>query len=82
MIEVLFQGIRVDVNHDHNATDKLVNLAKQADYFIFAAASAKHQALYAITPHRRDLIYPEGKGAGSILNAFVARLQQPMSIDV
>ncbi|WP_318376085.1 protein DpdD [Enterobacter sp.] len=82
MIEMLFQGIRVDVNHDHTATDKLVNLAKQADYFIFAAASAKHQALYAITPHRRDLIYPEGKGAGSILNAFVARLQQPMSVDV
>lgn len=80
MIETLFKGVRVDVNHDHTATDKLVNLAKQADYFIFAAASAKHQALYAVTPHRRDLIYPEGKGAGSILNAFIAHVQQSMTV--
>lgn len=80
MIEALFKGVRVDVNHDHIATDKLVNLAKQADYFIFAATSAKHQALYAVTPHRRDLIYPKGKGAVSILNAFIAHVQQSMSV--
>lgn len=80
MIEALFQGIKVDVNHDHTATDKLVNLAKQADYFIFAASSAKHQALYAVTPYRRDLIYPEGKGAGSILNAFITRVQHAMNV--
>lgn len=81
MIEDLFQGIRVDVNHDHTATDKLVNLAKQVDYFIFTTASATHQALYAVTPHRRDLIYPEGKGASSIINAFVSHVQQPSNIE-
>ncbi|MEB6379681.1 hypothetical protein MXM41_12180 [Leclercia adecarboxylata] len=81
MIETLFQGIKVDINHDHTATDKLANLAKQADYFIFAAGSAKHQALYAVFQNRRDLIYPKGKGSSSILDAFMTHMQQSMTVE-
>ncbi|WP_350326840.1 protein DpdD [Pectobacterium aroidearum] len=76
MLETLFTGIRVDICHAHTATDKLVNQAKQADYFIFSAGSATHQAFYAVSAQRRDLIYPTGKGAGSMLNAFIAHVQQ------
>lgn len=74
-LETLFSGIKVDINHDHTATDKLIHLAKHADYFIFASGSAKHQALYAVTAFRRDLIYPLGKGGSSMLNAFLNSIQ-------
>ncbi|CNK94723.1 protein DpdD [Yersinia frederiksenii] len=76
MLETLFAGIRVEISHAHTATDKLVNQAKQADYFIFSAGSATHQAFYAVSAQRRDIIYPTGKGAGSMLNAFIAHVQQ------
>ncbi|WP_233947980.1 protein DpdD [Pectobacterium versatile] len=76
MLETLFAGIRVEISHAHTATDKLVNQAKQADYFIFSAGSATHQAFYAVAAQRRDLIYPTGKGAGSMLHAFIAHVQQ------
>lgn len=76
MLETLFSGIRVETCHAHTATDKLVNQAKQADYFIFSAGSATHQAFYAVSAQRKDLIYPTGKGAGSMLNAFIAHVQQ------
>lgn len=76
MLETLFSGIRVETCHAHTATDKLVNQAKQADYFIFSSGSATHQAFYAVSAQRRDLIYPTGKGAGSMLNAFIAHVQQ------
>ncbi|WP_338464218.1 protein DpdD [Franconibacter daqui] len=75
MLETLFAGIRVEICHAHTATDKLVNQAKQADYFIFSAGSATHQAFYAVSAQRRHLIYPTGKGAGSMLNAFIAHVQ-------
>lgn len=76
MLETMFTGIKVEINHAHTATDKLVNQAKQADYFIFSAGSATHQAFYAVSAQRKDLIYPTGKGAGSMLNAFIEHVQQ------
>lgn len=80
MLETLFPGIRVEISHAHTATDKLINQAKQADYFIFSAGSATHQAFYAVSAQRRDLIYPIGKGAGSMLNAFIAHVQQVSAV--
>lgn len=76
MLETMFTGIKVEINHAHTATDKLVNQAKKADYFIFSAGSATHQAFYAVSAQRKDLIYPTGKGAGSMLNAFIEHVQQ------
>ena len=80
MLETLFPGIRVEISHAHTATDKLINQAKLADYFIFSAGSATHQAFYAVSAQRRDLIYPTGKGAGSMLNAFIAHVQQVSAV--
>ncbi|EMM9643902.1 hypothetical protein RG118_004320 [Providencia rettgeri] len=80
MLETLFPGIRVEISHAHTATDKLVNQAKQADYFIFSAGSATHQAFYAVSAQRRNLIYPIGKGAGSMISAFIAYIQQHYSV--
>lgn len=80
MLETLFPAIRVEISHAHTATNKLINQAKKADYFIFSADSATHQAFYAVSAQRRDLIYPKGKGAGSMLNAFIAHVQQATAV--
>ncbi|GAA5213745.1 protein DpdD [Corallincola platygyrae] len=67
----MFSQLTIDLNHDHVATASLQNLAGKADYFIFAWGSSKHQAFNAVTKIRRDLIYPQGKGSSSIVNAFL-----------
>ena len=74
VLENMFYGVRVELNHDHTATLGLTNLAKKADYFIFSSASSKHQAFYPVTKIRSDLIYPQGKGASSIVNAFLDKI--------
>jgi hypothetical protein len=65
-----FPGLQIKLNHDKTATDALLNLAETADYFIFASRSAAHQAFYALTDKRKDLIYPQGKGSSSIVRIF------------
>jgi len=67
-----FPDLDVQVNHDKKATDALLNLAKTADYFIFSSRSAAHQAFYPVSKQRKDLIYPQGKGASSIVREFMA----------
>lgn len=67
----MFTGLHVEINHDHVATPALINLAKKADYFIFATNSSKHQAFYPVIKIRNDLIYPQGKGTSSIVSAFL-----------
>ena len=74
MLENLFDGLLIHLNHDHVATSSLVSLAEKAEYFIFAAQSAKHQAFYAVTNIRTDIIYPQGKGASSIVREFVSQI--------
>lgn len=71
----LYPGLKIELNHDHVATLALVNLAEKADYFIFASNSSKHQAFYAVTDYRREIIYPSGKGASSIIASFVTALE-------
>ncbi|MFE8147782.1 protein DpdD [Brenneria goodwinii] len=71
----LYPGLKVELNHDHVATPALVNLAEKADYFIFASGSSKHQAFYAVTDYRKEIIYPSGKGASSMIAAFVSALE-------
>ncbi|MCT8862419.1 protein DpdD [Shewanella xiamenensis] len=75
MLEARYAGLHVEVNHDHSATSKLLNLAKKADYFLFVAASAKHQAFYPVSEIRNDLIYTQGKGTTSIIRAFISKLK-------
>ncbi|HAY0174754.1 TPA: hypothetical protein JS282_002743 [Escherichia coli] len=71
----LYPGLEVELNHDHVATPALVNLAKTADYFIFASSSSKHQAFYAVTDYRKEIIYPSGKGASSMIASFVRAME-------
>lgn len=71
ILETMFKGLNVELNHDHASTDALRNLTKKAKYFIFSANSAKHQAFYSVSSMRNDLIYPKGKGASSLINAFI-----------
>jgi len=70
----LFPGLEVHLNHDHGATKQLMNLAKTADYFIFASRSAAHQAFYPVVKERKDLIYPAGKGSSSLVRCFLESL--------
>jgi hypothetical protein len=65
-----FPELEIKLNHDKTATDALLNLAKTADYFVFSSRSAAHQAFFAVTEKRKDLIDPTGKGSSSIVSCF------------
>jgi hypothetical protein len=65
-----YPGLEIRLNHDKKATSELMNIAKTADYFVFSAKSAAHQAFYPVANIRKDLIYPAGKGASSIVRCF------------
>ncbi len=65
-----YPGLEIRLNHDKTATNELLNIAKTADYFVFSAKSAAHQAFYPVANIRKDLIYPAGKGASSIVRSF------------
>lgn len=66
-----FPNLEIKLNHDKSATSALMNLANTADYFVFASRSAAHQAFYPVSKKRNDLIYPQGKGATSIVREFL-----------
>lgn len=74
----LLPQARVEVNADHVATDKLKSLAANADIFVFAWKSSKHQAYFAAKESRgpRQTLLPLGKGSASILDCVLAELQQ------
>lgn len=76
VLEVIFIGLKVEINSDHTATPALCHLAKTADYFVFSSRSSTHQAFYPVISIRRDVIYPYGKGASSIIREFTERLKR------
>jgi hypothetical protein len=66
--------VLVELNCDHECTQGLINLARNADLFVFAWKCSKHQAFYCIKKHRKienSLIQPKGKGASSILRSIL-----------
>ena len=69
----LFPQARVEINADHVATDKLKSLAANADIFVFAWKSSKHQAYFAAKDARgsRKILLPLGKGSASILDCVM-----------
>ncbi|WP_420995171.1 protein DpdD [Cupriavidus sp. 30B13] len=69
---------RVEVNADVAATDKLKHLAANADIFVFAWKSSKHQAYYAAKEARRNrqTLLPLGKGSASILDCVFRELER------
>lgn len=76
ILEGLFPGIVIKLNHDKVATDKLKHLAKTADYFIFCNKSAAHQSYYSVKDITKDIIYPAGKGSSSIVRALIGRVTE------
>ena len=73
ILKEMYPGLEVKTNSDKTATEALKTLIKSADYFIFAAKSAAHQAFYPLTKYRNDIIYPTGKGSSSIVGAFIVQ---------
>ena len=71
ILKEMYPGLEVKTNSDKIATEALKTLIKSADYFIFSAKSAAHQAFYPLTKARKDIIYPMGKGSSSIVGAFI-----------
>ena len=69
---------RVEVNADDVASDKLKSLAANADIFVFAWKSSKHQAYFAVKESRgpRQTLLPLGKGSASILNCILGELRR------
>lgn len=77
-LEQIFPGSRVEVNSDTVATEKLRNLARVADMFIFAWKSSSHPAFYCIKDAlgNRDPIWASGKGSASIIRAVLEHIEQ------
>ncbi len=63
----------VHLCHDKVGSERLRQLARSADIFIMATASAKHAATGFIEAHRAEgepLLRPSGKGSASMLRAL------------
>ena len=71
LLEGYFPNARVETNNDHEATDKLKSLARNADIFVFAWKSSKHQAFFCVKEARKnkETAFPLGKGTASIVNS-------------
>lgn len=72
-LETMFPGATITLNTDMVATTKLTNLAKTADYFVFAWRSSSHAAYYCIKKAMgdREPIMAMGKGTASIMRVVI-----------
>jgi len=79
MLESFYSGVLVETNCDHESTERLTNLAKTADIFVFAWKSSKHQAFYCVQSNiknKDNLIMPPGKGSTSIVRSVTQYIEQ------
>lgn len=76
ILERYFPDARVETNKDHAATDRLISLAKNADIFVFAWKSSKHQAYFCVKDTRgaKEIVMPSGKGTASIVKSALERI--------
>jgi len=76
ILEKYFPDARIETNKDHAATDRLISLAKNADIFVFAWKSSKHQAYFCVKDARgaKDIVMPSGKGTASIVKSALERI--------
>jgi hypothetical protein len=83
LLQNWFPGLDVRVSNDHGGSDHLKNIARQSDYMIVAAKSAKHAATDFIKAERpadkSPLIYPSGKGSSSIVDAVFNALRNDIT---
>lgn len=75
VIQEQFADVDVRLNHDFGGTNRLEALAKESDYLLVVAKSAKHAATDFIKQKRprtkSEIIYPSGKGSSSIVTALL-----------
>jgi hypothetical protein len=76
VLNKLFPGLEIQLNHDTCATNALLHLAESADYFVFSTQSAAHQAFYPVVERRESILYPAGKGSSSIVRCFLDSLSR------
>ena len=79
VVEARAPGTKVSLLHDHDASKRLEQHARQADLFILVTASAKHAAtncVRACRPAGKPLLIPLGKGAASMLAAVRGDFEQ------
>lgn len=71
LLQRLLPKATIEWNGDSVATDRLKHLASNADVFVFAWKSSKHQAYYCVKAARpgKSLIMPPGKGMASIVKS-------------
>ena len=67
---------RIEVNNDHEATERLKSLAKKSDIFVFAWKSGKHQAYFCIKEARahNEILMASGKGSASIIKCVMDKI--------
>ncbi|EJC6828441.1 TPA: hypothetical protein NKQ52_004683 [Vibrio parahaemolyticus] len=71
IIQVYCPNIIIKTNSDKGNTSALENFAKTSDIILFCNKSAAHQAYFAIKNVTKDIVYVDGKGASSIVRAFL-----------
>lgn len=82
ILENYFPDARVEHNKDHAATDRLIALAKNADIFVFAWKSSKHQAYFCVKDARgaKEIVMPSGKGTASIVKCALEHIQESANL--
>lgn len=77
VIERLLPSARVELSHATAATDRLRQLAKSADLFVFAWKTSTHQAFYCVKEARkdRDVIMPSGGGTASLVRSVLEQVR-------
>jgi hypothetical protein len=81
LIQEMNNTVKVRLSHDHVGTELLKVMARDSDFLVVVTQSAKHAATDFIKQEREgrgcDLIYPEGRGAASIVSALKKEILNP-----
>lgn len=76
VIKTYCPQINIKANSDKANTPALENLAKSSDIILFCNKSAAHQAYFSIKNVNKDITYVNGKGASSIVRAFLDKVMR------
>jgi hypothetical protein len=76
ILKKYYPEAKIEINNDHDATDRLKSLAKNADIFVFAWKSSKHQAYFCIKEVRaqEEILMAPGKGSASIIKSVIDKI--------
>jgi len=76
-LESSCRGVLVHLSHEKVGSERLRQLAQNADLFIMSTASAKHAATGFIEANRRNkpLLRPAGKGSASMIRELYSYLR-------